>query len=154
LHRDEDVKACRAGSFQKTYDPQLFQLFMQCSRNGNDHGKICAVGRIEVKEEIIRVLKVVEAACPRVMVDATKARQEEQGSAVARRCIVNLLAAFLGIERNGLEPLRQAFAQVLLKERLPIDSIGVTPQNQCAVLEKRQDVVRHAVVVGEKVALG
>src|SRR5215470_14697145 len=153
FHRDEDVKACRAESFQETHNSQFFQLFMQRSRDGNDYREVRAVGRVEIEKEIVRVLKVVKAAGPRIMVNATKARQKEQGSAVARRRVMNLFAAFLGFERYSLEPFGQAFAQILLKKSLSVDSVGIAPQNQCAVLEKRQNVIRHSIVVGQKVAL-
>src|SRR5262249_11627065 len=153
LHRDEDVEACGARSFQETHNSQFFQLFMQRSRDGNDYREVRAVRRVEIEKEIVWVVEVVKATGPRIMIDATKSRQKQQGSAVARCRIMNLFPTFLQLDRNGLEPFGQTLWQILLKKRLSVDSVGIPPQNQCAVLEKRQNVIPHSIVVGQKVAL-
>src|SRR5215471_14947445 len=127
---------------------------MKGSRDRDDHGKVRAVRRVEIEKEIVRVFEVAEAAGPGIVIDAPKPRQEQKRRAVIRGRVVNLLSFFFGLERRGLEPIWQAFAQVLLKKGLPVDSIRIASQNQSAVLEKGQHVIRHSIVVGEKLALG
>src|SRR5215472_8028422 len=72
FHRYKDVKSRCAGSFQKTYDPQFFQLFMERSRNRNNHGEIRSIGRVQIEEKIVRMLEVIEPAGPRIVVDAAE----------------------------------------------------------------------------------
>src|SRR6267378_4133753 len=81
----------------------------------------------------IRGIEIVITIGPRVVVDATQACQEKQGSAVVGGRVVNYLTAMFGIHRNGLEPLRQTFAHVFLKKSLALDSVGVASQDQGAI---------------------
>src|SRR5260370_41414760 len=100
------------------------------------------------------MIEIVITIGPRVVVDATQACQEKQGSTVVGRRVLNDLTAMFGTHRNGLEPLRQTFAQVLLKKSLALDSVGITSQDQGAIVKERQDEVGHAVVVGQQIPFG
>jgi len=62
---------------------------MKRSSDGDDDGKFRAIRWIQIEEEVVRMLKVVEAIGPRIVVDATEAGQKQQGSAVAGGGIVN-----------------------------------------------------------------
>ena len=100
------------------------------------------------------MIEIVITIGPWVVVDAAQARQEKQGSAVIGRRELNDFTAMFGIYWNRLEPIRQAFAHVLLKKSLSLDSVGVASQNQSPVAEKRQDEIRRAVVVGQQIPFG
>ena len=76
------------------------------------------------------------------MVDAAQAGQEEQGGAIVGSGVVNFLAAFFGIDRNGLEPFRQAFAHVFLKKSLALNSVGIATQHQSAIAQERAECSR------------
>src|SRR5437667_6073922 len=101
--------------------------------NGHNHGKFRAVRWIQIKKEVVRMIEIVITIGPWVVVDAAQARQEKQGSAVAGRRELNDFTAMFRIYRNCLEPVRQAFAYVLLKKSLSLDSVGVASQNQSPV---------------------
>src|SRR5216684_4893150 len=106
---------------------------MKSSSDSNDDRKFRAIRWIQIEEEVVRMVKVGEAIGPRVVVDATQTRQEKQGTTVVGRRVLNYLTAMFGIHRNGLEPLRQTFAHVLLKKSLSLNSIGIASQNQSPV---------------------
>src|SRR5207302_9343747 len=116
-----------------------------------NHGKFRAIRWIKFKKEVVRMIEIVITIGPWVVVDAAQARQEKQGSAVAGRRELNDFGAMFGIHGNRLEPLRQAFAHVLLKKSLALDSVGVASQNQSSIAQKGQDEIRHAVVVGQQI---
>src|SRR6266850_961689 len=124
---------------------------MERSSDCDYNGEIGALGRIEVEEEIVRMLKIGKAAGPRIVVDATEAGQKQQGSAILGGRVVNFFSALFGIEGHGCEPFRDALAQVFLKKSLALDSVRIAPQNQRPIAEKRQDEVGHAVVVGQQI---
>src|SRR6266568_610178 len=105
---------------------------MKSFSDSHGHGEISALGRIEV--------------------DATEGRQKQQGSTVIGGCIVNLFPSLFGIQGHSRKPLRQAFAEVFLKESLSLDAIRIAAQDQGPVPQKRQDEVGHAVVVGEQIS--
>src|SRR5437016_6849759 len=101
--------------------------------NGHNHGKCRAVRWIQIKKEVVRMIEIVITIGQWVVVDATQARQEKQGSAVIGRRVLNYLTAMFGIDGNRLEPLRQTFAHVLLEKSLSLDSVGVSTQNQSPI---------------------
>src|SRR5437879_9135776 len=103
---------------------------MERSGDCDHNGKIGALGRIEVEEEVVRMLKIGNATGPRIVVDATEPGQKQQGSAIVGGRVVNFFSALFGIERHGCEPFRDALAQVFLKESLALDSVRIAPQNQ------------------------
>src|SRR5258708_15973280 len=100
------------------------------------------------------MIEIVITIGPRVVVDAAQACQEKQRDTVVGRSVLNYLTAMFGIHRNRLEPLRQTFAQVLLKKSLSLDSVGVASQDQSPIAKKRQDEIGHAVVVGQQIPFG
>ena len=57
---------------------ERFQLFVNRARNFKDHIERRAVGGIEIEENIIRMILVIKAAGPRIVIDASKIRQVEQ----------------------------------------------------------------------------
>src|SRR5882762_5700477 len=116
---------------------------MQSSSDRDDYGEIGALGRVEVEEEVVRMLKIGIAAGPRIVVDATEAGQKQKGSAVAGGRVVYFFSAFFGIEGDGFKPVRYAFAQIFLKESLALDSVRIAAQNQGPIAEKGQDEVCH-----------
>src|SRR5260370_24038360 len=119
---------------------------MKRSRDGDDDRKFRAIRGIQIEEEVVRMVKVVEAIGPRIVIDATQACQEKQGSAVVGCRVLNHLTTMFGIQRNRLEPVRQSLAQIFLKKSLALDSVGVAAQNQSPVAQKGQNEVSHAVV--------
>src|SRR5260221_1400368 len=130
---------------------QFLQLLLKRLSDGHDQGNLRAIGRVKVEEEVIGVIEICNAVGPRVVVDATKPGQKEKGSAVIGRRVVNHLTAMFGIQRNRLEPIRYSLAQVFLKKSLALYSVGIASQNQSPVAQKRQDEIRHAVVVGQEI---
>src|SRR5229473_7265461 len=130
---------------------QFLQLLVQRLSDGDDDRKFRAIRGIQIEEEVVRMIEVVEAIGPRVVIDAAETGQKEQGSAVIGRRVVNHLTAMFGIQRNRLEPIRYSLAQVFLKKSLALYSVGIASQNQSPVAQKRQDEIRHAVVVGQEI---
>src|SRR6267143_5663335 len=118
---------------------------MKRSSDSHDNGEFRAVRRIQVEEEVVRMVKVGIAVGPRVVIDAAEAGQEQQGSAVVGRRVVNYLTTMFGIHRNRLEPLRQTFAQIFLKKSLALDSVGIAAQYQSLIAQKGQNEIAHAV---------
>src|SRR5712691_7890082 len=112
---------------------------MQSSGNRDDHGEIGALGRVEVEETVVGMLKIGIAAGPGIVVDATEAGQKQKGSAVIGGCVVNFFSSFFGIKRHGCEPLRYAFAQIFLKESLYFDSDRIAAQEKRPIAEKRKN---------------
>src|SRR5882672_6684334 len=127
---------------------------MKRSSDGDDDGKFRAIRWIQIEEDVVRMLEVVEAIGPRIVVDATEASQKQQGSAVAGGGIVNYLTAMFGIHRNRLEPVRHPLAQIFLKKSLALDSIRIASQHQSPIAQKRQNEVSRAVVISQQVPLG
>ena len=80
------------------------------------------------------MIEVIEAAGPRIVVDAAESGQKQKRGAIVRRRVVNLFAALLGFDRHSFKPFRHAFAQIFLKKRLSLDTVGIAAQNQCAIL--------------------
>lgn len=149
-----DVEAGGAGCLQKMLQAEGLQLFVESFGDGDDDGKIGAIGGIEVEEKIVRMLGIADAVGPWVVVNAAEAGEKKERGAIASGGVVNLLATLFGVYRNGLEPIGQAFAQILLKKRLALDAAGITAQNEGAILEKRKDAAGDGIVVGEEIALG
>src|SRR5258708_30195503 len=83
LDRYIDVDSRGARSLQEVRQLQFFQLFMQRSSDGDDDGKFRAIRWIQIEEEVVRMLKVVEAIGPRIVADETEAGQKHKGSATA-----------------------------------------------------------------------
>ncbi len=50
---------------------------MKSLSDSHGHGEIGALGRVEVEEEVVGMLKIGMAAGPRIMVDATEGRQKQ-----------------------------------------------------------------------------
>src|SRR5947208_6422446 len=63
------------------------------------------------------MIEVIEAAGPRIVVDAAESGQKQKRGAIVRRRVVNLFAALLGFDRHSFKPFRHAFAQIFLKKR-------------------------------------
>src|SRR5216684_3372764 len=116
---------------------------MQRSGNGDDHGEIRALGRIEVEEEVIWMIEISNAVGPWIVIDAAEAGQKEKGSAVVGGSVADGLPFSFRINLHGCEPLRHAFPQIFLKESLALDSVRVTPQHQSSIAQKGQDEVGH-----------
>src|SRR5438034_3924692 len=76
------------------------------------------------------MIEVIEAAGPRIVVDAAESGQKQKRGAIVRRRVVNLFAALLGFDRHSFKPFRHAFAQIFLKKRLSLDTVGIAAQNQ------------------------
>src|SRR6266550_2115899 len=112
---------------------------MENSGDRDYNGEIGALRRIEIEEEIVRMLKIGIAAGPRVVVDATEAGQKQQGGPIVGGRVVYFFSAFFGIDEHGCKPLWYPLAQVLLKESLALDSVWAAAQNQRPIAEKRQD---------------
>src|SRR6266704_1725805 len=105
-----NVNSRCAGSFQKAGHAQFFQLFMKSSSDRDSNGEIGALGRIKIEKEIIGVVDIGVAAGPGIMVDATEAGQEEEGSAIVRSGVVDFFAQSFRVDRNCFEPLRNTLA--------------------------------------------
>src|SRR2546429_4326115 len=149
LDGDVQMDSCGTRSFQEAHQAQCLQLFMESSSDRDYDGEIRALGRIEVEEEVVRMLQIGKATGPGIVVDATEAGQKQQGSAIVGGRVVNFFSTLFGIEGHGCEPFRDPLAQVFLKERLALDSVRIATQNQSPVAEKGQDKIGHAVVVGQ-----
>src|SRR5713101_3794076 len=109
---------------------------MKCSSDSHDNREFRAVRGIQIEEEVVGVVKVGIAVGPRIVIDAAEAGQEQQGSAVVGRRVVNYLTTMFGIHGNRFEPVWHALAQVFLKESLGFDSVRIAPQNQSPVAQK------------------
>src|SRR5437879_9824664 len=125
---------------------------MENSSDRDYNGEIGALRRIEVEEEIVRMLKIGIAAGPRVVVDATEAGQKQQGGPIVGGGVVYFFSAFFGIEGHGCKPFWYPLAQVLLKESMALDSVWVGARNHRPSVENRHDDVGHAVVVGQEIS--
>src|SRR5207302_8152791 len=126
-----------------------FQFFMKRSSDRDYDGESGALGRIEVEEEVVRMLKIGKATGPGIVVEATEAGQKEKGRAIVGGRIVYFFSALFGIEGHGCEPFRDALAQVFLKEGLALYAVRIAAQDEGPIAKKGQDEVGHAVVVGQ-----
>src|SRR3974377_2598859 len=87
------------------------------------------------------MVQIIEAARPRILVNAAESGKKEKGSAVLRGCVMNGRSFFFGGNRGGHKPIRYALAQILLEKRLALDSVGIATQHQGAIAQERQDKV-------------
>src|SRR6266478_9691847 len=143
-----------AGSFQEAGHAQFFQLFVKSSSDRDSNGEIGALGRIKIEKEIIGMVEIGVAAGPGIVVDATEAGEEEEGSAIVRCGVVDFFAQSFRIDRNCFEPLRNTLAQIFLKEGLALDSVGIAAKDQRSIAEKRQNGAGHSIVIGEEISFG
>src|SRR5438445_1655717 len=142
-----------AGSFQEAGHAQCFQLFMKRSSDRDGNGEMGALGRIKIEKEIIGMVEIGVAAGPGIVVDATEAGEEEEGSAIVGCGVVDFFAqASFRIDRNCFEPLRNTLAQIFLKEGLALDSVGIAAKDQRSIAEKRQNGVGYSIVIGEEIS--
>ena len=151
-----EVHAGGAGSLEEDVEFEFVEFLVESFRDGDNHGEIGAVGRVEVEKEIVGMIDVGGAAAPGIVIDAAEAGEIQKRGAVAGYGVVNFFAVALGVDRNGVEPVGEAvdFTEVFLKEGLPFDAVGIPAENQGTILEEGENVIRHAVVVGKEVAFG
>src|SRR5713226_1757587 len=98
---------------------------MQSSSDGDNHGKISPVGRVEVEEKVVGMIEIGVAAGPGVVVDAAEAGQEQKRGAIVGGRVVYFFSALFGIEGYGCEPFRDALAQIFLKKGLSLDPVRI-----------------------------
>src|SRR5215472_8291724 len=74
LYRDKNVESRRARSLQETHNPQLFKFFLQRPSNGHHHRKLRSVRGVQIKKKVVWMIEIVEAARPRIVVNAAQSR--------------------------------------------------------------------------------
>src|SRR6516162_4829621 len=99
------------------------------------------------------MVQIIEAARPRILVNAAESGKKEKGSAVLRGCVMNGLSFFFGFNRHRQKPIRYALAQILLEKRLALDPVGIATQHQGAIAQERQDKVGDSVVISQQIPL-
>src|SRR5436853_6449061 len=102
---------------------------MENSSDRDYNGEIGALRRIEVEEEIDRMLKIGIAAGPRVVVDATEAGQKQQGGPIVGGGVVYFFSALFGIEGPRSKPFWYPLAQVRFRQSLAPDSVSVAAKH-------------------------
>src|SRR5439155_2569275 len=135
-------------------ETQCFQFVVNGAGDRQDRVEIRSLARVQIEEKVIRVVDVVDAAGKRVMVDTAQIREIKQGWAIVSEKIADFLPLAFGSQTHGLHPFWHYFPGVLLEKGLAGDAVRVSTQYQRTVLQERQDVFRHSVVVGKQVALG
>ena len=107
---NKDVETGGAGSFEKTFELERFEPFMQRFGDGDDDVELGAIGGIEVEEKIVRMVEIGNRAGPGIVVDAAEAGEKQERSEVIGGGVVNFFAAFFRVDGNGLEPIGETFA--------------------------------------------
>ena len=147
------MKSRRPRSFQKTAQLYRTQNVINCPRNFQHRRKRRTRRRIQIEKHIVRSVLRLRPARPRVMVDATQIRQVQNRRQIVRHDVRHLPSALLRIHRRAWQPFRNRFRCFLLKKCFLSNAVGIPPQHQRPVLEKRQHQLAHAKIVGQQIPL-
>ena len=107
---------------------------------------------IQVEDEPVRPVEGAEARAPEMERNGPQVNDVAERVDVVHDEVVDLALGVLGVDPFRADPRRNEIRRVLLEERLPRDPVGVTGQDQRAILEVREEERRHRLVVCDQVA--
>src|SRR5258707_11313201 len=75
---NKNVETSGAGGFEKTFELERFEPFVERFGDSDNDAELGAVGGIEVEEKIVRMVEIGNGAGPGIVVNAAEASEKQE----------------------------------------------------------------------------
>ena len=131
-----------------------FQVFLEFESKVHDLWKGIPFRRVETKNEVVRFVEMRTTAMNVMQFDGRVIGKPHKTGIIGGDDVVDLLPLCPVVpDLLVIHPLRAVLGAVLLKETLPVNTVGESHQRQRAAIDVCQDCRRNPKIVSDRLRL-